>query len=183
MRKLTFVAVMAVFCSFCYAESGRILDDGSVFVVRNKGDFEDDIKIINKTNSVLTVSVKGTRKRSGKPEFIGSQRINIGSAEKLHGDFSGRMDLFSDFTFTFFEGNVKNFETSLSGDDLYISINRIDDRTDEKESAAPVSDSALNLENSDDDIAGKILKYKKLLDMGAITQQEFDLLKKKLLDF
>lgn len=177
MRKMTFIAVLAAFCSFFYAESGRILDDGSLFVVRNKGDFEDDIKIINNTNSALTVSVKGTRKRSGKTEFIGSQKIGVGSAEKLHGDFSGRMDLFSDFTFTFFEGAVKIFETSISSDDLNVCIKQIGEKTAETQSG----DSALEIPS--DDVADKILKYKKLLDMGAITQQEFDLLKKKILNF
>lgn len=83
--------------------------------------------------------------------------------------------MFSDFTFTFFEGAVKAFDTSLYDSNLHLCINRIE----QKNVSAVDSDS----EDSDGDIADKILKYKKLLDMGAITQQEFEFLKKMELSF
>lgn len=175
MKKFIFLSVLIALGPCFFAESGRILDDGSVFVVRNRGDFEENIKIINKTNSDLTVSVKGTRKRSGKIEFVGSQKIEVGTTGKIYGEYAGRMDLFSDFTFTFFEGAVKSFDTSLYDSNLHLCINRIE----QKNVSAVDSDS----EDSDGDIADKILKYKKLLDMGAITQQEFEFLKKKELSF
>lgn len=177
-KNMLFVILLMAF-GFLFAESGQILDNGSVFVIRNKGDFEDNIKISNRTDFTLTVSVKGTRKRSGKEEFLGNQRIEPGKTERLRTDFSGRMDLFSDFTFCFSEGSVSDFETSLERNDLYLCINKIFGKTEKDEDVASASKS----EKPEEDIADKILKYKKLLDVGAISQQEFDTLKKQLLDF
>lgn len=177
MKKIVFFVAFLMLCGFLCAESGQILNDGSVFVIREKGDFEDNIKISNKTERTLTVSVKGIRKRSGKEEFLGNQKIDAGKTERLHTDFSGRMDLFSDFTFRFSEGAVTGFETSLEKNDLYLYINGIGEKTEIK--ADSVSISAVSAEDS----ADKILKYKKLLDMGAITQQEFEMLKKQILGF
>ncbi len=178
MKKNVLFAAFFVACGFLFAESGQILDDGSVFVIRKKGDFEDNIKISNRTDIILTVSVNGKRKRSGKEEFLGNQRIEPGKTERLQTDFTGRMDLFSDFTFRFSEGPVSDFETSLERNDLYLCINKILEKTEAKNDAF-----SSGTENSEDDIADKILKYKKLLDIGAITQQEFVTLKKKLLGF
>ncbi len=177
MKKNVFFVAFLMVCGFLCAESGQILNDGSVFVIREKGDFEDNIKISNKTDQTLTVSVKGIRKRSGKEEFLGNQKIDAGKTERLHTDFSGRMDLFSDFTFRFSEGAVTGFETSLEKNDLYLYINGIGEKPEIKADSDSVS--AVPAEDS----ADKILKYKKLLDMGAITQQEFETLKKQILGF
>lgn len=177
MRKNVFFVTFLMVCGFLCAESGQILNDGSVSVIREKGDFEDNIKISNKTDRTLTVSVKGIRKRSGKEEFLGNQKIDVGKTERLHTNFSGRMDLFSDFTFRFSEGAVTGFETSLEKNDLYLYINGIEEKSEQKADVDSVSAGSV------EDAADKILKYKKLLDMGAITQQEFDLLKKQILGF
>ncbi len=177
MKKNVFFVAFLMVCGFLCAESGQILNDGSVFVIREKGDFEDNIKISNKTDQTLTVSVKGIRKRSGKEEFLGNQKIEAGKTERLHTEFGGRMDLFSDFTFRFSEGAVTGFETYLEKNDLYLYINGIGEKTEIKADSDSVS--AVLAEDS----ADKILKYKKLLDMGAITQQEFETLKKQILGF
>lgn len=165
-----------IFCGFfVFAATGVMLEDGSVEVTRNKGDFEDYIKIFNKTDSSVTISVSGIKKRGGAKVELDSVRVAPHSYETLETDFDEKMELLTKIIFSASEGAITDYSTDLEHNDLYFNVLGIGGAVAKKAGNSASSGAVA------DDAADQLLKYKKLLDSGVITQEEFNTLKKKLL--
>lgn len=81
-------------------------------------------------------------------------------------NFEEDLDDFKNFIISLDNGKIVNFTAEMARSDLYFAVNEtdIDNKTQKTESSAD-----------------ELLKWKKLLDSGVITQDEFNSKKKQLL--
>lgn len=77
------------------------------------------------------------------------------------------MDDFRNFIISLDNGKIVSYTAEMAWNDLYFAVNQV---------------TGIFLKNSNDESAAdELLKWKKLLDSGVITREEFDLKKKQLL--
>lgn len=169
LKKIIPSVVLSLCAFFAFASPSVILENGNVEVTRNKGDFEDYIKIYNKTDKAVTVNVKGIKKRGGAEVDLGSLRVAPFNNEEVECDYNGKMELLAKIIFTASEGPITEYSTDLSRNDLIFNV--------EKVGGVPSSSSSA----LSDDVTAKLLKYKTLFDQGVISQDEYTSLKAKLL--
>ena len=143
-----------------------INDDGEIVVVNKDDDVEDKLRIGNETNSTLDVIIKGVHDKHGLI-VIASGNIAAHDTRYLHSEWENNLEDFKQFYISIEGGKITKYFAQVGSSDLLFNIYE----TDIKQSN----------NNSYYSPADELNKWKQLLDMGGITQEEYEAKKKQLL--
>ena len=173
MKKL-FVLLLIIFCStMAYswpwsteAVPTSINENGDIIVSNEKDDIEDKIRIGNDTNNPLNVIIKGDHKKNGLIE-ITSGPVGARDSRYFDSQWTDNLEEFTQFYISIEGGKITKHHAEICSDDLLFHIYE----TDLKQ---PTDSGTLSP-------ADELIKWKQLLDMGGITQEEYETKKKQLL--
>ena len=171
MKKIILL-IMIVHCtSSAFARSIALQSDfntnGEIVIDNTTGIVEDKLRIGNDTNTGIEVIIKGNHRNLGLIE-VASGFIKARDTIYLTSKYEDNLDSFNSFIIGLKEGKITKYTASMNWDDLIFSIHETDliQSVDFSTIISP---------------ADELLKWKQLLDMGAITQDEFNAKKKQLL--
>ena len=146
--------------------SAKINENGEVEVDNSKGKVEDRIHIENNTDSDISIIIKGVHKKKGILH-VASGFISAHDTKFISSEYEDDLDDFRNFIISLDNGKIVSYTAEMAWNDLYFAVNQV---------------TGIFLKNSNDESAAdELLKWKKLLDSGVITREEFDLKKKQLL--
>ena len=141
-------------------------ENGEILVDNSKRKVEDRIHIENNTDSNLTIIIKGVHKKKGLL-MVAKDWISAKDTKYFSTEFEDSLDDFKTFIITLETGKIISYTAEMAWSDLQFAINEIEGCDTE---------TSLNMTPADE-----LLKWKKLLDSGAITQEEFNAKKEQLL--
>ena len=178
-------------------------DEGDIEIINPKGLISQRIACRNHTNLNFYVEIEGFKlKANTKTRITGKTKKNL-KANKwtgLSSIFDGTLDNFGKFIVSVKDGNILEYKLSTNHGDLYIDIFKVEmndgtvseeleenRKTVVKESKGTkisIKDNKKETphNNQEESVVDQLLKWKQLLDMGAITQEEYDKQKAKLLN-
>ena len=178
-------------------------DEGDIEIINPKGLISQRIACRNHTNLNFYVEIEGFKlKANTKTRITGKTKKNL-KANKwtgLSSIFDGTLDNFGKFIVSVKDGNILEYKLSTNHGDLYIDIFKVEmndgtvseeleenRKTVVKESKGTkisIKDNKKETphNNQEESVVDQLFKWKQLLDMGAITQEEYDEQKAKLLN-
>ena len=178
-------------------------DEGDIEIINPKGLISQRIACRNHTNLNFYVEIEGFKlKADTKTRITGKTKKNL-KANKwtgLSSIFDGTLDNFGKFIVSVKDGNILEYKLSTNHGDLYIDIFKVEmndgtvseeleenRKTVVKESKGTqisIKDNKKETphNNQEESVVDQLFKWKQLLDMGAITQEEYDKQKAKLLN-
>lgn len=178
-------------------------DEGDIEIINPKGLISQRIACRNHTNLNFYVEIEGFKlKADTKTRITGKTKKNL-KANKwtgLSSIFDGTLDNFGKFIVSVKDGNILEYKLSTNHGDLYIDIFKVEmndgtvseeleenRKTVVKESKGTkisIKDNKKETphNNQEESVVDQLFKWKQLLDMGAITQEEYDEQKAKLLN-
>lgn len=178
-------------------------DEGDIEIINPKGLISQRIACRNHTNLNFYVEIEGFKlKADTKTRITGKTKKNL-KANKwtgLSSIFDGTLDNFGKFIVSVKDGNILEYKLSTNHGDLYIDIFKVEmndgtvseeleenRKTVVKESKGTkisIKDNKKETShnNQEESVVDQLFKWKQLLDMGAITQEEYDEQKAKLLN-
>lgn len=178
-------------------------DEGDIEIINPKGLISQRIACRNHTNLNFYVEIEGFKlKADTKTRITGKAKKNL-KANKwtgLSSIFDGTLDNFGKFIVSVKDGNILEYKLSTNHGDLYIDIFKVEmndgtvseeleenRKTVVKESKGTkisIKDNKKETphNNQEESVVDQLFKWKQLLDMGAITQEEYDEQKAKLLN-
>ena len=143
-----------------------INDDGEIVVINKDNDVEDKLRIGNETNSSIDVIIKGVHDKHGIIE-IASANIAAHGTIYLHSEWENKLEDFKQFYISIEGGKITKYFAQVGSSDLLFYIYETDiKKSDNNGYFSP---------------ADELIKWKQLLDMGGITQEEYEAKKKQLL--
>lgn len=145
-------------------------DNGEIVVVNTKGEVEDRIHLDNATDAGLKVTIKGQYKKNEKIVTVATDFIGAHDSKYCATQYEDDLDDFSSFIISIEDGKILSYTAETAWSDLYFYINETDVKPIQAQNNQPAYSAA-----------DELLKWKELLDKGAITQEEFDAKKKQLL--
>lgn len=175
MKHIFLLLIAFVFSAACVFAKNinlnpQILADGSVVIENVKGKIEDRLHVENRTDVAFGIVVVGIEKK-GKETVISESFVKAHDGLYLPSSFEDDLDDFVRFRIEIQNGTVESCTAQCEWSDLYLIINKV---------TVKGSGSAESLSESVS-AADELLKWKKLLDAGAVTQEEYEAKKKQLL--
>lgn len=190
-----FLFVFSLYAKNIPVESS-VNEDGTVEILNPKGLISQRIACRNNTNLSFSVEVEGYKlKATTKTQITGKNKKNL-KANKWTGltsIFDGSMDNFGKFIVSVTDGTILEYKLSTNHGDLYIDIYKVEmndgtvsEELEEiqktvvsKNKGTKISVKNNKNENpaknsNEEPVVDQLLKWKQLLDMGAITQEEYD---------
>lgn len=178
-------------------------DEGDIEIINPKGLISQRIACRNHTNLNFYVEIEGFKlKANTKTRITGKTNKNL-KANKwtgLSSIFDGTLDNFGKFIVSVKDGNILEYKLSTNHGDLYIDIFKVEmndgtvseELEENKKTVVKKSKGTKILlkdnkketphNNQEESVVDQLFKWKQLLDMGAITQEEYDEQKAKLLN-
>jgi len=140
-------------------------ENGDIIVSNEKDNIEDKIRIGNDTNDPLNVIIKGKHKKNGLIE-ITTGPVGARDSRYFDSQWTDKLEEFTQFYISIEGGKITKHHAEVCSDDLLFHIYETDIITDNSILLSP---------------ADELIKWKQLLDMGGITQEEYEAKKKQLL--
>lgn len=140
-------------------------ENGDIIVSNEKDNIEDKIRIGNDTNDPLNVIIKGKHKKNGLIE-ITTGPVGARDSRYFDSQWTDKLEEFTQFYISIEGGKITKHHAEVCSDDLLFHIYETDIITDNSILLSP---------------AYELIKWKQLLDMGGITQEEYEAKKKQLL--
>lgn len=178
-------------------------DEGDIEIINPKGLISQRIACRNHTNLNFYVEIEGFKlKADTKTRITGKTKKNL-KANKwtgLSSIFDGTLDNFGKFIVSVKDGNILEYKLSTNHGDLYIDIFKVEmndgtvsEELEENKKTVVKKSKGTKISikdnkketphnNQEESVVDQLFKWKKLLDMGAITQEEYDKQKAKLLN-
>lgn len=178
-------------------------DEGDIEIINPKGLISQRIACRNHTNLNFYVEIEGFKlKADTKTRITGKTKKNL-KANKwtgLSSIFDGTLDNFGKFIVSVKDGNILEYKLSTNHGDLYIDIFKVEmndgtvsEELEENKKTVVKKSKGTKISikdnkketphnNQEESVVDQLLKWKQLLDMGAITQEEYDKQKAKLLN-
>ena len=140
--------------------NNEIILKNAKFIVKDK------LRIGNDTETPIEVIIKGTDENNGLVD-VASGFVKAKDTVYLTTNYEDKLDNFKTLIISLKEGKIVKFTAEMAWHDLIFTVHETD-------ILPPVKTGTLSP-------ADELLKWKQLLDSGAITQEEFDAKKKQLL--
>lgn len=178
-------------------------DEGDIEIINPKGLISQRIACRNHTNLNFYVEIEGFKlKANTKTRITGKTKKNL-KANKwtgLSSIFDGTLDNFGKFIVSVKDGNILEYKLSTNHGDLYIDIFKVEmndgtvsEELEENKKTVVKKSKGTKISikdnkketphnNQEESVVDQLFKWKQLLDMGAITQEEYDKQKAKLLN-
>lgn len=178
-------------------------DEGDIEIINPKGLISQRIACRNHTNLNFYVEIEGFKlKANTKTRITGKTKKNL-KANKwtgLSSIFDGTLDNFGKFIVSVKDGNILEYKLSTNHGDLYIDIFKVEmndgtvsEELEENRKTVVKKSKGTKISikdnkketphnNQEESVVDQLFKWKQLLDMGAITQEEYDEQKAKLLN-
>ena len=178
-------------------------DEGNIEIINPKGLISQRIACRNHTNLNFYVEIEGFKlKADTKTRITGKTKKNL-KANKwtgLSSIFDGTLDNFGKFIVSVKDGNILEYKLSTNHGDLYIDIFKVEmndgtvsEELEENKKTVVKKSKGTKISikdnkketphnNQEESVVDQLFKWKQLLDMGAITQEEYDKQKAKLLN-
>lgn len=178
-------------------------DEGDIEIINPKGLISQRIACRNHTNLNFYVEIEGFKlKADTKTRITGKTKKNL-KANKwtgLSSIFDGTLDNFGKFIVSVKDGNILEYKLSTNHGDLYIDIFKVEmndgtvsEELEENKKTVVKKSKGTKISikdnkketphnNQEESVVDQLFKWKQLLDMGAITQEEYDKQKAKLLN-
>lgn len=178
-------------------------DEGDIEIINPKGLISQRIACRNHTNLNFYVEIEGFKlKADTKTRITGKTKKNL-KANKWTGltsIFDGTLDNFGKFIVSVKDGNILEYKLSTNHGDLYIDIFKVEmndgtvsEELEENRKTVVKKSKGTKISikdnkketphnNQEESVVDQLFKWKQLLDMGAITQEEYDKQKAKLLN-
>lgn len=178
-------------------------DEGDIEIINPKGLISQRIACRNHTNLNFYVEIEGFKlKANTKTRITGKTKKNL-KANKWTGltsIFDGTLDNFGKFIVSVKDGNILEYKLSTNHGDLYIDIFKVEmndgtvsEELEENKKTVVKKSKGTKISikdnkketphnNQEESVVDQLFKWKQLLDMGAITQEEYDKQKAKLLN-
>lgn len=178
-------------------------DEGDIEIINPKGLISQRIACRNHTNLNFYVEIEGFKlKADTKTRITGKTKKNL-KANKwtgLSSIFDGTLDNFGKFIVSVKDGNILEYKLSTNHGDLYIDIFKVEmndgtvsEELEENRKTVVKKSKGTKISikdnkketphnNQEESVVDQLFKWKQLLDMGAITQEEYDEQKAKLLN-
>lgn len=178
-------------------------DEGDIEIINPKGLISQRIACRNHTNLNFYVEIEGFKlKANTKTRITGKTKKNL-KANKwtgLSSIFDGTLDNFGKFIVSVKDGNILEYKLSTNHGDLYIDIFKVEmndgtvsEELEENRKTVVKKSKGTKISikdnkketphnNQEESVVDQLFKWKQLLDMGAITQEEYDKQKAKLLN-
>ncbi len=175
MKHIFLLLIAFVFSAACVFAKNinlnpQILADGSVVIENVKGKIEDRINIENTTDVKLSITIVGVEKK-GKEEILCETMLSAHEKRYIATEEDDDLDDFVRFRIEVKNASIEYCTAQCEWSDLYLIINKV---------TVKGSGSAESL-SENVSAADELLKWKKLLDAGAVTQEEYEAKKKQLL--
>ena len=175
MKHIFLLLIAFVFSAACvFAKTinlnPQILSDGSVVIENVKGKVEDRLHVENRTDVAFGIVVVGIEKK-GKETVISESFVKAHDGLYLPSSFEDDLDDFVRFRIEIKNASIEYCTAQCEWSDLYLIINKVTVKGSGSAESLPENVSA----------ADELLKWKKLLDAGAVTQEEYEAKKKQLL--
>ena len=178
-------------------------DEGDIEIINPKGLISQRIACRNHTNLNFYVEIEGFKlKADTKTRITEKTKKNL-KANKwtgLSSIFDGTLDNFGKFIVSVKDGNILEYKLSTNHGDLYIDIFKVEmndgtvsEELEENKKTVVKKSKGTKISikdnkketphnNQEESVVDQLFKWKQLLDMGAITQEEYDKQKAKLLN-
>lgn len=178
-------------------------DEGDIEIINPKGLISQRIACRNHTNLNFYVEIEGFKlKADTQTRITGKTKKNL-KANKwtgLSSIFDGTLDNFGKFIVSVKDGNILEYKLSTNHGDLYIDIFKVEmndgtvsEELEENKKTVVKKSKGTKISikdnkketphnNQEESVVDQLFKWKQLLDMGAITQEEYDKQKAKLLN-
>ena len=178
-------------------------DEGDIEIINPKGLISQRIACRNHTNLNFYVEIEGFKlKADTKTRITGKTKKNL-KANKwtgLSSIFDGTLDNFGKFIVSVKDGNILEYKLSTNHGDLYIDIFKVEmndgtvsEELEENKKTVVKKSKGTKISikdnkketphnNQEESVVDQLFKWKQLLDMGAITQEEYNEQKAKLLN-
>ncbi len=178
-------------------------DEGDIEIINPKGLISQRIACRNHTNLNFYVEIEGFKlKADTKTRITEKTKKNL-KANKwtgLSSIFDGTLDNFGKFIVSVKDGNILEYKLSTNHGDLYIDIFKVEmndgtvsEELEENRKTVVKKSKGTKISikdnkketphnNQEESVVDQLFKWKQLLDMGAITQEEYDEQKAKLLN-
>lgn len=208
---LCLLCFFTVFCAYTrdLAVKSSINEDGYVEAANVKGAVNQRIYCKNHTLSKISITVDGVRSKTDVVPVVKSKKLlDVNKGSYLSSNFDNHLEVFQNFIIKCREGKIVDCKVSAAHGDLYIDVYKIQssdsidelpesDLTENIQKKSEVSDKGTKIKTgkrksesapepekseSSEPVVDQLLKWKQLLDMGAITQEEYDTQKAKLLN-
>lgn len=204
--------ILCLIFSLCFAFSSyakaipvesTVNDEGDIEIINPKGLISQRIACRNHTNLNFYVEIEGFKlKADTKTRITGKTKKNL-KANKwtgLSSIFDGTLDNFGKFIVSVKDGNILEYKLSTNHGDLYIDIFKVEmndgtvsEELEENKKTVVKKSKGTKISikdnkketphnNQEESVVDQLFKWKQLLDMGAITQEEYDKQKAKLLN-
>ena len=204
--------ILCLIFSLCFAFSSyakaisvesTVNDEGNIEIINPKGLISQRIACRNNTNLNFYVEIEGFKlKADTKTRITGKTKKNL-KANKwtgLSSIFDGTLDNFGKFIVSVKDGNILEYKLSTNHGDLYIDIFKVEmndgtvsEELEENKKTVVKKSKGTKISikdnkketphnNQEESVVDQLFKWKQLLDMGAITQEEYDKQKAKLLN-
>ena len=151
---------------------------GEIIIDNSHGDVEDRIRFLNKTDSIINITIAAKHKKSKQINLLASATIKPKDTQFVNSSYNDNLDDFSYFIVTTSNGEIIACKAESSHDDLYFYIDEFSASDSQYQTA---SSGTKNSSQSTNQALDELLKWKQLLDAGVITQVEFDIKKRELL--
>ncbi len=145
-----------------------ILDNGAIEIENVKGKVEDRINVENLTDEKLEIVIYGIEKK-GKSTLISSTSVFAHEKRYISTAKEDDLDDFVKFRVEVKGAKVEFCTAQCEWSDLYLVISQVKTDASADYCEKPYSE------------ADELLKWKQLLDSGAITKDEYEAKKKQIL--
>ena len=170
MKKLFLIFFISICTTVLYASSitlqAVLHDSGDIVIDNSTGLVEDKLRIDNDTDTGIEIIIKGNHKEKGLVE-VGSCFIKPKDTRNIPSKYEDELNEFNSFIISLKEGKIIKFTAEMNHDDLIFTIHETDLRQPADSNIVSPAD--------------ELIKWKQLLDMGGITQEEYEAKKKQLL--
>ena len=170
MKKIIFLLLIFSCVMTAYAKTiplqSEINANNEIILKNAKFIVKDKLRIGNDTETPIEVIIKGTDENNGLVD-VASGFVKAKDTVYLTTKYEDKLDNFKTLIISLKEGKIVKFTAEMAWHDLIFTVHETD-------ILPPVKTGTLSP-------ADELLKWKQLLDSGAITQEEFDAKKKQLL--
>ena len=170
MKRIFIFISIILLTTVAYAKTvplnSKIRTNGEIELKNAKLIVRDRLRIGNDTETPIEVIIKGTDENNGLIE-VASGFIKAKDTAYLTTKYEDKLDNFKTLIVSLKEGKITKFTAEMAWHDLIFTVHETDLKP-------PVKSGTLSP-------ADELIKWKQLLDMGGITQEEYEAKKKQLL--